>query len=95
MVLILQNEINNYCRTSKFDIEVYINLNNILSIKYSPLSSQQDFDSTTDLCFYITAASERRILPLRAEMLKFLASHSSCKKFGSSPSELWQVDKPR
>ena len=56
------------------------NFNNILLIKYSPLKPKA-FNSTNDLSFYIKAASKRRFLPLRAEMLKFLASLSSCKTF--------------
>ena len=76
------------CRNSaEWDKQLFerrskLNFNNILSIKlnkYSPFSSQKAFNSTTDVSFYITAASERRFLPLRGEVLNFLASRS-CKK---------------
>ena len=41
--------------------------------------------------FYITAASKRRFVPLRAEMLKFLASPSSCKTLQVRIAEQWST----
>ena len=91
------NEINNFSGTSKVDSKR--NFNNILSIKYSPyIWSQRAFNSTNDLSFYIKAASKRRFLPLRAEMLKFLASRPRREKpvCGSPNSDLpmvWKLEK--